>query len=75
MICLHYAWIAHLRPEEGLGFSELEPPELELLKVLSHPIGAGNRIRALWKNNQCSYLLSHVSPRFCVLKNYFECCK
>lgn len=49
MICLHYAWIAHLRPEEGLG-----PPELELLKVVSHLVGAGNRIRVLWKKNQGS---------------------
>lgn len=29
-------------------------PELELLKVVSHLVGAGNRIRVLWKKNQDS---------------------
>lgn len=37
------------------------PLELELQRVVSHHVCAGNGTWALWKSNSCSYLLSHLS--------------
>lgn len=36
-------------------------PELELLTVMRHPVGAGNWPRVLCKGSKCSYWLSLLS--------------
>jgi hypothetical protein len=33
--------------------------ELELQDIVNHCVGAENLTQVLWKNSQCSYLLSH----------------
>ena len=36
----------------------------DLIIDVSHHVGAGNRTRDLWKNNQCSQPLSHLSSPY-----------
>ena len=54
-----------LVPEEARRGHQLSPLKLELQTVVSCHTGAGNEIRGLWKNSQCSQKLSHLSsPSF-----------
>ena len=52
------AWCPQ-RPREGI-----ESLEKKLLMVVNHHMDAGNGTQELWKSNNCSELLSHLSsPR------------
>lgn len=60
--CLHVCVCATHRPD-ALGGQKraLHPLALELQRVVSHHVGARNRVRVLNKSNKCSYVLSGLS--------------
>lgn len=53
----------------------LDPPELELWRVISCHVGAGNGERVLWMRSPCSQLLSPLYSPALFKTNLLEFCE